>query len=89
MMEEIEHLEQLAALKLTDEERSQAKRDLSEMVRFFERIREADTSASEGSERDAICPLREDEVTGSDDKEETLLNAPERKGDFFAIPKTV
>ena len=41
---------------------------------------------------DDVLPVRnvfrEDVVTNGDGREETLLNAPERKEDMFVVPKT-
>ena len=38
---------------------------------------------------EAVNRFREDEVRNSDDRENLLSNAPERKGSYFKVFKTV
>ena len=80
----------LAKLELTGEEKEQAGRDMSNMLDYIDLMGELDTTGVEPMTH--VFPVqnvfREDVVTNGDGREETLLNAPERKEDMFVVPKT-
>ncbi|MDE5891306.1 MAG: Asp-tRNA(Asn)/Glu-tRNA(Gln) amidotransferase subunit GatC, partial [Acetatifactor sp.] len=77
--ETIEYVSVLAKLELSQEERRQAKKDMEEMLQYFDRMRELDT--------ENIQPLfhilpnehvfREDVGTHGDGSGEALQKAPE------------
>lgn len=88
--ETIEYVGILAKLELTDEEKEKAKADMEEMLDYIDTLNELDTSGVEPMSH--IFPInnvfREDVVTNGDDRENILKNAPEERGDAFAVPKT-
>lgn len=61
------------------------------MLDYTEKLNELDTeSLPEMSHPfEAVNRFREDEVRNSDDRENLLSNAPERKGSYFKVFKTV
>ena len=88
--ETIAHVGILAQLELSEEEREQARADMSRMLACIDKMGELDTTGVEPMSH--VFPVqnvfREDVVTNGDGREETLLNAPERKEDMFVVPKT-
>ena len=88
--ETIEYVGILAKLELSDEEKEQAKKDMSNMLYYIDTLNELDTSGVEPMSH--VFPVnnvfREDVVTNGDDREEILANAPEAKEGAFVVPKT-
>ena len=88
--ETIEYVGILAKLELTGEEREQAKKDMSRMLDYIDRLKELDTSEVEPMSH--VFPVqnvfREDKVTNGDDSENILRNAPLQKDGMFVVPKT-
>ena len=89
--ETIEYVGILAKLALSEEEKEQAKKDMSDMLDYIDMLGELDTSNVEPMSHafPVFNVFREDVVTNGDGSEETLANAPERKEDAFVVPKTV
>ena len=89
--ETIEYVGILAKLELYEEEKEQAKKDMGSMLDYIDKLNELDTDSVEPMSH--VFPVnnvfREDEITNGDDREEILLNAPEKKEGAFKVPKTV
>ena len=89
--ETMEYVEILAKLELTEEERAQAKADMSRMLDYIDQLNELDTSSVEPMTH--IFPVnnvfREDEEKDEWNRDEILENAPKQKDGFFQVPKTV
>ena len=83
--ETMEYVEILAKLELTEEERAQAKADMSRMLDYIDQLNEEPMTH--------IFPVnnvfREDEEKDEWSREEILENAPKQKDGFFQVPKTV
>ena len=88
----ISRVSQLAELSLDEKEKMTFAHDVERMLSYVDRLKELNTDGVE-----PLCQvtleegqnvLREDEVTGVDAREAFLLGAPERRGDFFAVPKS-
>ena len=81
----------LAKLELTEEERIQAKADMSRMLDYIDQLNELDTSGVEPMTH--IFPVynvfREDTEEDQWSREQMLENAPEKKDGFFQVPRTV
>ena len=88
--ETIEYVSILAKLELSDEEREQAKTDMSRMLEYIDKLGELDTEGVEPMSH--VFPVenvfREDVITNSDTREQLLSNAPEQKDGMFMVPKT-
>ena len=84
---------EIAALgtALSEEEKEQAKKDMSDMLDYIDMLGELDTSNVEPMSHafPVFNVFREDVVTNGDGSEETLANAPEQKNGAFKVPKTV
>ena len=88
--ETIEYVSILAKLELSDEEREQAKTDMSRMLEYIDKLGELNTEDIEPMSH--VFPVenvfREDVITNSDTREQLLSNAPEQKDGMFMVPKT-
>ena len=88
--ETIEYVSILAKLELSDEEREQAKTDMSRMLEYIDKLSELNTEDVEPMSH--VFPVenvfREDTITNSDIREQLLSNAPEQKDGMFMVPKT-
>ena len=88
--ETIEYVSILAKLELSDEEREQAKTDMSRMLEYIDKLGELNTDNVEPMSH--VFPVqnvfREDVITNSDTREQLLSNAPEQKDGMFMVPKT-
>ena len=76
--ETIDYVGILAKLELSDEEKEQAKKDMSDMLDYVSKLNELDTENV----------FREDEVSNGDDRENMLSNAPEQKDGCYKVPRT-
>ncbi|MBO4592249.1 MAG: Asp-tRNA(Asn)/Glu-tRNA(Gln) amidotransferase subunit GatC [Eubacterium sp.] len=88
--ETIEYVGILAKLELSDEEKEQSKKDLSDMLEYVGKLNELDTSSVEPMSHTFPTSnvMREDVVTNGDDKENMLKNAPESNEDAYIVPNT-
>ena len=89
--ETITYVAALAKLSLSDQAKEKAKEDLSKILGYMETMNGLDTRGVEPMSH--VLPLhnvfREDVVTGKDERESLLLNAPSQKEGAFMVPKTV
>ena len=87
----IEYVGILAKLELSGEEREAAKRDMSRMLDYVDKLYELDTEGVEPMSH--LFPVhnvfREDEVINADSREQILANAPEQKDGAFKVPRTI
>lgn len=88
--ETIEYVGILAKLELSQEEKEQAKRDMSDMLAYVGKLNELDTEGVEPMSHtfDVHNVFREDVVTNGDDRDSMILNAPEQKDGCYKVPKT-
>lgn len=89
--ETMEYISILAKLDLTEQEKQQAKEDMSKMLAYFDCLNELDTEGVEPVSH--IFPVnnvfREDEITNGNEQEAMLANAPKQKDGSFVVPKTI
>ena len=88
--ETIEYVGILAKLELSDEEKEQAKKDMSNMLDYVGKLNELDTDGVEPMSHTFSVHnvFREDIVVNGDDRENMLANAPEKKDGAYKVPKT-
>lgn len=88
--ETIEYVGILAKLELSDEEKEQAKKDMGSMLDYIDKLNELDTEGVEPMSH--VFPVenvfREDQVENGDDRDNILLNAPQKKEGTYMVPKT-
>ena len=87
----IEYVGILAKLELSREEREAAKRDMSRMLDYVDKLNELDTEGVEPMSHlfHVHNVFREDEVINADSREQILANAPEQKDGAFKVPRTI
>ena len=87
----VAHIAALARIRLKDEELEPLAAELSQILNWVEQLAEVDTSdvAPMTSVAAMRLPMREDEVTDGDRRDDILKNAPQTARRFFAVPKVV
>ena len=89
----IKHLAEIAAIEMGDEETESQRRDLERITDYAGKLAELDTAGlpeqthpfgAVGENR-----LRADEVTNEDRTKELVAAAPDSKGPYFRVPRTV
>jgi aspartyl-tRNA(Asn)/glutamyl-tRNA(Gln) amidotransferase subunit C len=87
----IGYLAELSRLELSAEERAPLARDLTDILGYVDKLNEIDAEGAPELTHSSrtVNRFREDIVTNGDRREEMLANAPDRKGDYFRVFKTV
>ncbi len=87
----IDKISGLAYLEFGEEEKEKIRQDLEQILTFVEKLRELDTENVEPLVylSDKTDVLREDRMIPTISIEEALLNAPEKSGRFFKVPKVI
>ena len=87
----IDKISGLAYLEFGEEEKEKIRQDLEQILTFVEKLRELDTENVEPLVylSDKTDVLREDRMITTISIEEALLNAPEKSGHFFKVPKVI
>lgn len=89
--EEVLHVARLARLAMSDEEIDLFTKQLSDILAYIDKLNELDTRDIEPTSH--ILPVRnvfrEDKVRESLDREYILKNAPDRREEFFRVPKVI
>jgi aspartyl-tRNA(Asn)/glutamyl-tRNA(Gln) amidotransferase subunit C len=87
----IDYIAELSRLELSDAEKTARRDDLSDILDYMEKLNELDTTGLPEMTHpfDAVNRFRDDVVTNGDRRSEMLQNAPEAKGDYFKVFKTV
>jgi len=88
----IGHLERLARIDLTDEERRTLTDQLTRIVEFVEKVQSVDTSGVDASPLDGRFDagrVRDDEPAPGLDRDQALGRAPDAAGGFFRVPPVI
>jgi len=88
---DVEHIAHLARLALTDSEREKFAAQLAGILSYVEKLKELETSGIEPTSHVVTIGnvVREDKVSPSLAKDDALMNAPDRAGDFYRVPKII
>ena len=88
---EVEYVAHLARLRLSEEEAEKFTSQLDQILSYFEKLQELDTSQVKPTSHPIpiVNAFREDEMKPSLDIEDVLANAPEKEGNFFKVPKII
>ena len=87
----VRRIAQLARIRVRDDELPQLQEELNGILGWIEQLNEVNVDGVEpitGATRMAL-KMREDVVTDGGYGEKVLANAPERIGDYYAVPKVV
>lgn len=87
----VEYLEKLGRIRLTEEEKVAAEKDLQDILTYIDKLNELDTDGIEPASHSfpVANVMRDDIVTNKADTENILKNAPDSKDGCFVVPKTV
>ena len=85
--DEVKRIARLARVGLSDDEVAHFQVQLSEILDYFQRLREVDTEGLPPTAHTLAMHnvMRDDEPRPSFDKEEVLANAPPREDDLFRV----
>jgi aspartyl-tRNA(Asn)/glutamyl-tRNA(Gln) amidotransferase subunit C len=88
---DVDYIARLSRLKLTGDEKEEMGKDLEKIIGYINKLKELNTDNI--SPTSHVAPLknvtREDKAKESLPVEEALKNAPERKEDYFKVPKII
>ncbi len=87
----VRRIARLARIRVEEDELEPLAGELSSILGWIEQLGEVDTSSIPPmtSVEDMEMKKRPDVVSDGDCVEDILANAPEREGNFFAVPKVV
>jgi aspartyl-tRNA(Asn)/glutamyl-tRNA(Gln) amidotransferase subunit C len=89
--ETVKYVADLSRIELTPEELDKLSRQLQAILGFIDQLSSADISGIAATSH--ILPisnvLRDDSPKKSLPVENTLANAPQKKGNFFVVPKVI
>ncbi len=88
---EVNYVANLARIEIKEDEIDKFANQLSDILKYVEKLNEVDTENIEPMAHavDIPTPLREDKVKNPSGKENALSNAPEKDGDYFKVPKII
>ena len=89
---QIEHLERLARIDLTEDEKRTLERELERIVQFVEKVQSVDTSALGGSSPTGHSDterVRDDTPAAGLDRDRALGQAPDAVDGFFRVPPVI
>lgn len=89
--DKVKYIANLARIKLNQKEEEKLSKQLEDIIRFVDKLKEVDVSSIEPTSH--ILPIsnvfREDKLSESLPLKEVLKNAPQSKEDFFVVPKVI
>jgi len=87
----VAHIAALARIRLAEAELEPLAGELSHILTWVEQLNEVDTSgvAPMASAAATALPMRSDEVSDGDCREDILGNAPRTARGFFVVPKVI
>ncbi len=90
-VKDVQYIARLAKLRLSEQELPQMTQQLNKILEYMDQLNELDTE----DVQPLAHPLQMENVFREDVRqpslkpEEALANAPERKGNYFSVPKVV
>tara|TARA_B100000586_G_C20068437_1_gene409573 strand:+ start:541 stop:828 length:288 start_codon:yes stop_codon:yes gene_type:complete len=87
----VKKIASLSKINLKDKEIEQFSQELSKIITWVEKLNEVETDkvVPVTNPSDIKIPFREDKVDDGKIEEKILKNAPEKKGNYFVVPKVV
>ena len=89
--DQVRHIGRLARIELTDAQAEAFGRQLADIVGYFDKLKELDTTGVEPMVHalEVTNVLAADVPEASLDARAALANAPDRDGDYFKVPKVI
>jgi len=87
----VRRIAKLARIRVEESEVAKLQTELNAILGWIEQLNEVDVDGVEPLSGGATMalPMREDVVSDGGIAEKVLANAPDRAGEFFAVPKVV
>ena len=87
----VEHIALLARLSISAGEKEKFSRQLGGILDYIKKLEELDTTGIEPTSHviEMRNVMRDDRLRPSLPKDEALMNAPDRTGDFYRVPKII
>lgn len=87
----VDYIGELSRLELSPEEKEEAQKDLTDILNYMDKLSELDTADVKEMTHpfDEANRFRSDEEVNKDQRNAMLQNAPDAKGDYFKVFKTV
>jgi aspartyl-tRNA(Asn)/glutamyl-tRNA(Gln) amidotransferase subunit C len=87
----IEHLAQLARLSVSGDDKELFAKQIDNILTYMDKLNELDTGAIEPTSHIISLSnvVREDLPKDSLDREDALMNAPDRTEKFYRVPKII
>ena len=87
----VRRIAKLARLRVEDDEIPRLQTDLNSILGWIDQLNEVDVEGVEPLTGAAMMALRmrDDVISDGGQQEKVLANAPDRAGEFFAVPKVV
>ncbi len=82
----------LAKLELTDQEIKEYSKDLTNILKWMEELKEVDVSNVQpvtSVTKNELYEREDNTYKNTVEQEEILLNAPEKVGEYFTVPKVI
>ena len=82
----------LAKLELTDQEIKEYSKDLTNILKWMEELKEVDVSNIQpvtSVKENELYERADDAYKNTVEQEKILLNAPEKVGEYFTVPKVI
>ena len=82
----------LAKIELTDEEIKEYSKDLTNILKWMEELKEVDVSNVQpvtSVTKNELYEREDNTYKNTVEQEEILLNAPEKVGEYFTVPKVI
>ena len=90
-LDQLRHVARLSRLALEDDELQVFDEQLNSILEYMEQLNQLDTTDIPPTAQvlDLRNVLRQDAVKQEQTVEDMLENAPERRGDFFGVPRII
>ena len=87
----VRRIAKLARLRVEDDEIPRLQTDLNSILGWIDQLNEVDVEGVEPLTGATMMALRmrDDVISDGGQQEKVLANAPDRAGEFFAVPKVV
>jgi aspartyl-tRNA(Asn)/glutamyl-tRNA(Gln) amidotransferase subunit C len=87
----IDYISELSRLKLDAGEKEGAKKDLTDILNYMDKLNELDTTGAKEMTHpfEEANRFRNEDGINADQREAMLQNAPDARGDYFKVFKTV
>jgi len=88
---EVEYVAHLARLRLSEDEAEKFTAQMDQILSYFEKLNELNTEGIEPTSHSVpmVNAFREDLVKPSLPVDDALVNAPDKEGNFFKVPKII